>query len=70
MAKSRAEKLIEQYQAQLVDSGYFTPEKALVEIAKRAMGRLSVKGANRLPVDVRFVIAQKEHYKARRAKVA
>lgn len=68
MAKSRAEKLIEQYQAQLVDSGYFTPEKALVEVAKRAMGRLSVKSANRLPVDVKFVIAQKENYKARKVK--
>ena len=68
MAKSRAEKLIEQFQAQLVDSGYYTPEKALVEVAKRAMGRLSVKSASRLPVDVKFAIAQKDYYKARRVK--
>jgi hypothetical protein len=69
MAKSRADKLIEQFQAQLVDSGYYTPEKALKEIAKRAMGRLSVKSANRLPVDVKFVIAQKNYYNARKQKL-
>jgi hypothetical protein len=68
MAKSRAEKLIENFQAQLVDSGYYTPEKALVEIAKRAMGRLSVKSANRLPVDIKFEIVQKEYYNARKPK--
>ena len=68
MAKSRAEKLIAEFQAQLVDSGYYTSEKALVEIAKRAMGRLSVKSANRLPVDIKFTLAQKENYKARKVK--
>lgn len=70
MAKSRAEKLIGNFQAQLVDSGYYTPEKALVEIAKRAMGRLSVKSANRLPVDIKFTIAQKDNYNSKKVRVS
>jgi hypothetical protein len=32
------------------------------------MGRLSVKSANRLPVDIKFTLAQKENYKARKVK--
>ena len=69
MAKSRADKLIEQFQAQLVESGYFTPEKALKEIAKRSMARLSVKSVNRLPVDIKFTIAKRNDVNARKVKV-
>jgi hypothetical protein len=32
------------------------------------MGRLSVKSANRLPVDIKFEIVQKEYYNARKPK--
>jgi hypothetical protein len=55
---SRADKVISDLQSKLMTSGYFTSEKALIEVAKQALAKLSPSKVQELfNVDVPYEIA-------------
>jgi hypothetical protein len=55
---AKADRVISDLQSKLMTSGYFTAEKALVEVAKQALSKLSPNKIDELfNVDVPYEIA-------------
>jgi hypothetical protein len=62
---SQADRVISDLQSKLMTSGYFTSEKALIEIAKQALAKLAPSKVQELfNVDVPYEIAIRDFVSA------